>query len=217
MSVAILATAFNRVSASIQFALAVGLIIATAGPSIAQSDRSLAAPTFTKDVAPILFNHCASCHRSGGSAPFSLLTYADVRQRTTLIAAVTKNRLMPPWKAEPGYGGDFIGQHPLTDEQIDVIQRWVGEGSVEGNPRDLPRRPRWTEGWQLGSPDQVVTLAEPYIMKPDSGDVLRIFVIPIPLANSPVCEGTGISSRRPQGRAPREHSDRSHQEVARTR
>ncbi|MEZ5365581.1 MAG: hypothetical protein R2748_25440 [Bryobacterales bacterium] len=61
-----------------------------------------AAPTFTKDVAPILFENCVSCHREGEAAPFSLLTYEDAKKRGALIAAVTEARYMPPWHAAEG-------------------------------------------------------------------------------------------------------------------
>src|SRR6266550_2627847 len=167
-----------------------GVALATvAGSRPAHAAQSSSTPTFTRDVAPIIFKHCTTCHHPTGAAPFNLITYADVRQRATLIAAVVKSRLMPPWKAEPGYGGEFIGQHPLTDAELDTIQRWVRSGIAEGNPRDLPRVPRWTAGWQLGEPDQVVTLSQPYLLPPDGGDVLRVFVIPIPLAAARYVKG----------------------------
>jgi len=106
--------------------------------------------TFSKDIAPILFNRCGRCHHPNGPAPFSLLTYADARPRATLIALATKKRDMPPWKAEPGYG-EFAGQQPLTGAEIDVIQDWVAQGALEGNRRDLPPVPKFAEGWQLGT------------------------------------------------------------------
>src|SRR6266550_7377858 len=112
--------------------LGVALVIA-AGSRFAYAAQSSPAPTFAKDVAPIIFKHCTTCHHPAGAAPFNLITYADVRQRAALIAAVVKSRLMPPWKAEPGYGGEFIGQRPLTDPEIDTIQRWVRRGGAEGN------------------------------------------------------------------------------------
>src|SRR5687768_4480140 len=80
---------------------------------------SLAQPspvTFTRDVAPIVFQSCASCHRPAGSAPFSLLTYEDVRTRADQIVAATARRFMPPWKPEPGHG-EFVGARRLTDQQ----------------------------------------------------------------------------------------------------
>ena len=136
--------------------------------------------TFTRDIAPILFEHCATCHRPGGGGPFSLLTYADARQRRTIIAAVTLSRHMPPWKPEPG-SGDFAGVRRLDDRQLALLQRWASEGAVEGAPEDLPATPQWPSGWRLGTPDLVVALPEPYVLVPGVSDVFRTFVVPIAL------------------------------------
>src|SRR5438309_11023608 len=97
-----------------------GRVLSGPASAAAPTDRI----TFTKEIAPLVFDRCAMCHHPGGTAPFSLLTYADVKQHATQIAVVTRNRFMPPWKAEPA-SGPFIGQHPLTDGEIDVIARWV--------------------------------------------------------------------------------------------
>jgi tetratricopeptide (TPR) repeat protein len=137
--------------------------------------------TFAKDVAPIIFDRCTMCHHEGGAAPFALVTYAAVRQRARQIAAVTQRRFMPPWKAEAGYGAEFVGQHPLTAGEIGVIQRWVDEGALEGDPGDLPSPPRWVEGWQLGQPDLIVTPSDAYTLPASGTDVFRIFVIPLPI------------------------------------
>src|ERR1700738_1454689 len=98
-----------------------------------------ASVVFTRDIAPIVFDRCAICHHPDGSAPFSLLTYAEVKQRATQVAVVTKSRFMPPWRAESA--AELIGQHPLTDREIDLIQRWVQEGAAEGDRRYLPPDP----------------------------------------------------------------------------
>ena len=74
--------------------------------------------TFTKDVAPIIFGACVSCHRDGGPGPFNLTTYDEVRRRATQVAQVTRSRFMPPWKIEPGVG-HFVGQRTLSDAEID--------------------------------------------------------------------------------------------------
>src|SRR5580765_15784 len=79
--------------------------------------------SFNKDIAPLVFERCAVCHHPGGAGPFSLLTYSSARQHASQIAALTKSRTMPPWRAESDYGG-FIGQHPLTDGEINLIQQW---------------------------------------------------------------------------------------------
>jgi Tetratricopeptide repeat len=137
--------------------------------------------TFARDVAPLMYEACASCHREDGPAPFSLITYDQVRRRATQIADVTRRRFMPPWKAEPE-SGDFVGQRVLSAREIQRIQRWIEVGTPEGNPRDLPRRPTWPDGWLLGTPDLIVTLEAPYGLPATGTDVFRIFAIPLPVA-----------------------------------
>ena len=103
------------------------------------------AVTFNKDIAPIVFEHCAPCHRPGEIGPFSLLSYDDVRQHATQIELVTERRVMPPWKPEPGKG-EFIGDRSLTDAQIRLIHEWVDSGGKEGDPADRSKgaRPAWS-------------------------------------------------------------------------
>ena len=133
--------------------------------------------TFTRDVAPILFSACASCHRPEGVAPFSLLTYDDSRKHAAAIVAATRDRVMPPWKPEPGYG-EFLDERRLTREQIATLQRWFDGGLVEGDPALLPRPPTWTGQWQLGTPDVVIE-TPPYTLRASGDDVYRNFVLPI--------------------------------------
>jgi Flp pilus assembly protein TadD len=134
--------------------------------------------TFTRDVAPILFRHCAACHQPDGPGPFSVLTFDEVRRRATQIAAVTRTGAMPPRKAEPGHG-DFVGQERLSPADIATIQQWVDDGATEGNPTDRPPLPTAGGGWQLGAPDLVVR-PPPYTLPAEGTDVFRIFVIPLP-------------------------------------
>jgi tetratricopeptide (TPR) repeat protein/mono/diheme cytochrome c family protein len=136
--------------------------------------------TFNRDIAPILYSHCTQCHQPGGSAPFSLLTYSDVRPHATQVGLLTKNRLMPPWKAE-SERGEFIGLDPLSDAEIDAIQRWVSEGAPRGDPRDLPPAPVRISGWQLGQPDLTVMFPEPFILPAEGPDLSRVFVLPLPV------------------------------------
>src|SRR5262245_35975932 len=98
--------------------LSAGLIIATVSAAVA------ATQTFNTDIAPILYQNCAICHRPGEVAPFSLLTYPDAAKRAKLISTVTAKRYMPPWKAEHGYG-EFANERRLTDAQIDLIKAWA--------------------------------------------------------------------------------------------
>jgi Flp pilus assembly protein TadD len=136
--------------------------------------------TYSKDVAPLLADRCGMCHHAGGSAPFSLLTYADAKRHAGQIATVTANRFMPPWKADPA-DGPFVGQQPLTESEIDLLQRWRDSGAPEGDRNDLPPARTWTEGWQLGNPDLVLTLKQPYMLPAEGTDAFRIFVLPIPI------------------------------------
>jgi hypothetical protein len=133
--------------------------------------------TFTKDIAPIVFENCSTCHRPGQSGPFPLIQFADVKKHGKEIAEVTQKRYMPPWLPEPG---DFVGERRLTVDQIGLIQQWVAEGSVEGASENLPTQPKWRDGWQLGTPDLVVTMPVAYTLPADGKDLYRNFVIPIP-------------------------------------
>lgn len=96
--------------------------------------------TFNRDVAPILYANCAVCHRPGESAPFSLLTYQDVRQRARLIATAVATHVMPPWQPE-SEDGMFVGERRLSARQIATIQQWIEDGLLEG-PRTRSRRRR---------------------------------------------------------------------------
>jgi len=143
--------------------------------------RQTNSPTFTKDIAPIIFQNCSTCHRPGQSAPFDLLNYQDVKKHMKEIAEVTARRYMPPWLPEPGYG-DFVGARLLSTGQIGAIQEWVADGGVEGNPAELPPLPKWNDDWQLGEPDLVVTMPRAYTLQAEGKDVYRNFVVPVPLA-----------------------------------
>lgn len=160
------------------------LLIATTGNAFVQPTTSgIEAPdalTFNKHIAPIVFEHCADCHRRGGAGPFSLLSYADFNKRTERIVLVTKNRIMPPWLPEPDHGR-FVGERRLSDSQIELIQRWVQQEAVEGDPADLPPVPTAPTGWARGKPDIVVRMAEPFTVTADGGDIFRNFVIPSPV------------------------------------
>jgi tetratricopeptide (TPR) repeat protein len=136
--------------------------------------------TFNRDVAPILYANCTTCHRPGESAPFSLLTYADARQRAGLISAVTTTHVMPPWQPESAEG-EFSGERRLEPSEIDTIRRWVEDGLQEGRPDDKPAVPAFSDGWQLGTPDVVVTMPVAFEVPADGPDVFRNFVLPVPL------------------------------------
>jgi Flp pilus assembly protein TadD len=134
--------------------------------------------TFDKDIAPITFQYCAACHHPGGNAPFSLLTYGDVRKHAAQVVAVTQRRYMPPWPPEPGYG-EFAGERRLTDPQLRLIADWVKQGAPEGNPADLPPFPHFSGAWQMGPPDLIVKMPKPYVVAAGGSDIFRNFVVPV--------------------------------------
>ncbi|MDE2711748.1 MAG: tetratricopeptide repeat protein [Acidobacteriota bacterium] len=135
--------------------------------------------TFARNVAPILFEHCVSCHREGGIGPFSLETYGGARERAERIAALAAARHMPPWLPEPG-SESFLGERRLPEEAIATLRRWADGGAPEGDPAALPAAPRFAAGWQLGEPDLVVTMPERYVVPESGRDVFRSFVVPVP-------------------------------------
>ena len=139
--------------------------------------------TFNKDIAPIVFANCSACHRPGEVGPFSLLTYQDVRAHAPEIARVTALRYMPPWLPEPGEHA-FLDARRLTDDQIAMIRAWVDAGAPEGDPALRPTAPKFTEGWQLGPPDLVLTSKQPYALRADGPDVFHNLVFEAPVATT---------------------------------
>ena len=175
---------FIGVPALILMAVATGVVIQRRGSSPkvlepAYAPRRTGTLTFNRDVAPIIFGNCSWCHRPGQFAPFTLLSYADVKKHAADIARVTASRYMPPWLPEHGYV-EFAGERRLSAEQLGTIQQWVKEGALEGNPADLPPIPEWRSDWHLGAPDLIVR-PDAYTLAPDGKDVYYNFVVPIPL------------------------------------
>ena len=135
--------------------------------------------TFADQVAPILREHCVTCHHPGGAGPFSLVDYENVRKHGRQIVKVTGRRYMPPWPPERG-DIRFDGERGLTAAQIDVFGRWVAGGMLEGNRAALPEPPKFPDGWQLGQPDVVLTMPRAYTLAADGADVFRNFVFSVP-------------------------------------
>ena len=144
-----------------------------------QAENKEGIVNFNKDIAPIIYSHCAPCHRDGMAAPFNLLTYDDVRKRSQQITEVVQSKYMPPWLPEPGHG-NFNGTRRLTEEQIALIKKWVDGGHEKGPEKLRPNLPDWPTGWQSGKPDMVVGMDGEYTLKAEGRDVYRNFVLPIP-------------------------------------
>jgi tetratricopeptide (TPR) repeat protein len=180
----------------------------------AAPQQAARAPTFHRDIAPILFNNCASCHRPiGGTpaapaapgvdplcvagAPFSVLDYDSARRHAREIASAVQRRAMPPWLPDAGHAA-FVGERRLRDDQIALITTWAGSGAPEGNTADAPKPPVFSSGWQLGTPDLVLTPSEPYELRPGTRDVFRNFVLPVPITTTRYVRAVEFRADRPQ-------------------
>lgn len=157
-----------RYVAVIGFVLAGAMVWAPVSAS-AQSRQAANAPTFSKDVAPVLYKHCTTCHRPGEIAPMSLLTYGESRPWARAIRDNVAKGVMPPWHADPAHG-KWLNDRSLTAQEKDILVRWVDAGAPEGNKRDLPKAPEYAQGWTIGKPDAVVTMEKDYAV-PAQGEI----------------------------------------------
>jgi len=135
----------------------------------ASISATAAVPTFSKDVAPILFNRCAECHRSGEAAPMALTSYQEARPWAKAIKQAVLARKMPPWLADPHYGA-FGNERRLSDSDIQTIAAWADGGAPEGNAKQTPAVPAFETGWNIGKPDVVIDIGRDYEV-PASGTV----------------------------------------------
>ena len=123
--------------------------------------NSAATVTYTKDVAPIIQKNCMVCHRPGEVAPMSFTNYKEVRPWAKAIREKVVTRAMPPWFADPAHG-EFTNDPRLSQKEIDAIVAWVDGGAKEGDPKDLPPDTKYTDGWQIGKPDVVLSMPVEY-------------------------------------------------------
>ena len=156
--------------------LRVGVAVAALalGFGTASAEEAEATPTFAADVAPILYDNCVSCHRAGESAPMSLISYEDARPWSRSIKNKVLTGEMPPWHADPAVG-TFSNARGLTDAEKDTIVRWVDAGAPEGDATALLPAPRFSDGWQIGTPDVVIEMPEAFEV-PAEGTVDYQFV-----------------------------------------
>jgi hypothetical protein len=133
------------------------------------------APTYTKDVAPILQKHCQTCHRPGEAGPFSMLTYEDTKPWAPMMRRVVQQKVMPPWFADPSYG-HFVNDRSLAPEEIRTLVAWVNAGAQKGDPKDMPPAAHFEEGWGIPKPDVVFQLPKAFSV-PDSGMMEYQYVI----------------------------------------
>jgi hypothetical protein len=147
--------------------------VSIAGVLCVSAAMAQAPVTFSKDVAPILADHCQICHRSGTFAPMSLMSFAEARPWAKSIKQKVAAREMPPWYIEKTLGVQhFSNDVSLSDQEIATIVKWVDDGAVQGNPADMPPPRKFPDGdaWQIGQPDMIVNLPKDIIVKAKGPD-----------------------------------------------
>jgi hypothetical protein len=176
--------------------LAVVATLGAAGPA--------AVPTFTKDVAPIIFNNCTTCHRTGEVAPMTFLSYEDVRPWAKVIKTKTQAREMPPWGADSEHSLKMRNDRSLTAQQIDTIAAWVDGGAPKGSDADLPPLPKFAEGWTYGrEPDYVLEMPIEFSIPAEGELGVQMFYSKVPFPEDRFAEVLEI---RPGNRAAVHHA-----------
>ncbi|MFN0124872.1 MAG: c-type cytochrome [Blastocatellia bacterium] len=156
------------------------LVLCAAAVWVTQRQEA-AAVTFAKDVAPIIFNKCANCHRAGEVAPMALTSYKEVRPWAKSIREEVTARTMPPWFADPHTSTlPFSNDRRLSQKEIDTIIAWVDGGAVRGNDKDLPAMPDYTPGWTFGKPDLVVEMPIDFEVPAEGELPMQNFYVPVP-------------------------------------
>ncbi len=135
--------------------------------------------TFTEHVAPILYANCTICHKPGGNGHFSLVTYEDARKNAGASAYMAKERIMPPWPADPHYTS-FIGERVLSDRDIKILEKWANEGAPQGPADKLPALPKYPVGSEIGTPDMRIPV-QPTFLKANSSDRFLLVKVPFEL------------------------------------
>jgi hypothetical protein len=134
-------------------------------------------PTFSADVAKLIYKKCSNCHHKNGPAPFSLVTYDEIKQKDKLIALVVSNGYMPPWPADTTYSR-FADEKILNNSEINLIKKWVDNNSPIGNEKEIPVPPDYSTGSLLGKPDLVIKMQKALAIKGNNRDKFLLMKLP---------------------------------------
>lgn len=151
------------------FALSI-LLLACLSPLFAQ-------PTFSEDIAEIIYNNCTACHRTGEIGPMPFTNYQEVEAYASMIKYVTSIRYMPPWTPDHTYSS-FLDERVLGEQEIQLISDWVDAGAPQGDPSLEPDLPYFPTGSTLGTPDLVVPMEQAFTHEGNNTDQYQVFVLP---------------------------------------
>ena len=172
--------------------LSVLVVLAGLGSSVTRTHTPIASRwNYNEHLFPIFQENCGNCHREGGIAPMSLVTYQEAYPWAQSIREEVLGLRMPPWRAEDGFG-DFSNGHALSAQEMDMILEWSSGGYPQG-PRDLqPERTVEPTEWSLGPPDVELMMDEAFIIDSDVNDVVRYFVLPSTITNKRFLVGSDV-------------------------
>ena len=157
------------------------ILAVVAVTTLARSSASEApVPTFSKDVAPIVFNKCATCHRSGEAVPMSLTSFQEVRPWAKAIREQVAERSMPPWHADAASSLKFRNDRRLSQKEIDTVVAWVDGGSPKGDDADLPALPKFARGWSWGEPDLIIPMPVEFEVPAEGELPMQNFYVAVP-------------------------------------
>lgn len=134
------------------------------------------APTWSANVASIVYNKCANCHHAGAIGPFPLMSYQDAFVQAVGIEGSVSDNKMPPWPPDPTYRR-YAHERLLTADEKTKILDWVSNGAPEGDPNTAPTPPVFTDGWAIPSPDISIKMPD-YFSEAVSSDLYKCFAIP---------------------------------------
>lgn len=118
--------------------------------------------SYSKDIASIIYKNCTTCHRTGSGAPFNLITYKDIKNHLKSIQLSVNERLMPPWPADTSYV-HFKDEKVLSKSELALINKWISQGSIEGDEKDYPLTPEFPNGSLIGKPDLTISMKKYHI------------------------------------------------------
>ena len=172
--------------------LAIGCRIPFEEKAVAQTGKV----SYHRDVLPILQNHCQQCHRPGEVGPFALMTYKQAVNWADDIKSYTQKGVMPPWKAVEGPA--FVGDRRMSAKEIETLAAWVDGGTPEGNPKDAPPARQFPDGWQLGTPDLILTADSEFTVGSSGSDLFRCFVLPTSMGEDKYVSAVEVRPTNPR-------------------